>query len=93
MDMKAIIIAGSIVIVIFILFQSYSFMSTSKTEVQKYSVVQKERDFEIRFYPAATIATLANPDAGEFMNYLQSAKAKAIFEEQGFLYLAAVIGD
>ena len=44
-------------------------------------------------YPAATIATLANPDAGEFMNYLQSAKAKAIFEEQGFLYLAAVIGD
>lgn len=56
--MKAIIIAGSIVIVIFILFQSYSFMSTNKTEVQKYSVVQKDRDFEIRFYPAATIATI-----------------------------------
>ncbi len=56
--MKTIIILGSVVIVIFILFQSYTSMSTGKTEVQKYSVVHKDNDFEIRFYPAATIATI-----------------------------------
>ena len=33
-------------------------MSTNKTEEQKYSLVRKYNDFEIRFYPSATIATI-----------------------------------
>ena len=42
----------------FVLFQSIVIMATNKTEEQKYTVVQKEKDFEIRFYPAATLATI-----------------------------------
>jgi len=37
-------------------------MSTNKTEEQKYSVVRRYKDFEIRFYPSATFATI-NSDA------------------------------
>jgi len=37
-------------------------MSTNKTEEQKYSQVRQYEDFEIRFYPSATIATI-NSDA------------------------------
>jgi hypothetical protein len=33
-------------------------MPTNKTEEQKYSLVRKYKDFEIRFYPSATIATI-----------------------------------
>lgn len=33
-------------------------MSTNKTEEQNYTVVQREKDFEIRFYPSATMATI-----------------------------------
>ena len=33
-------------------------MPTNKTEEQKYSLVRKYDDFEIRFYPSATIATI-----------------------------------
>jgi hypothetical protein len=56
--MKSIIIAVFIFIVIFILFQSYTLMSANKTEEQKYTVIHQDTDFEIRFYPAATIATI-----------------------------------
>jgi hypothetical protein len=33
-------------------------MSAYKTEEQKYTLVRKYRDFEIRFYPSATLATI-----------------------------------
>jgi hypothetical protein len=33
-------------------------MSTNKTEEQKYSLVRQYKDFEIRFYPSAIIATI-----------------------------------
>jgi hypothetical protein len=33
-------------------------MSANKTEEQKYTVILKEKDFEIRFYPSATVATI-----------------------------------
>lgn len=42
----------------FILIQSIVIMATNKTEEQKYSVIQKDKNFEIRFYPAATFATI-----------------------------------
>jgi molybdate transport system substrate-binding protein len=38
-------------------------------------------------YPAGLVAASQNPDAAEFLKYLQSDKAKAIFEAQGFVVL------
>ena len=38
-------------------------------------------------YPAGVIAASKNPDAAEFLKFLQSDKAKAIFEVQGFVVL------
>jgi molybdate transport system substrate-binding protein len=38
-------------------------------------------------YPASLVAASQNPDAAEFLKYLQSDKAKAIFEAQGFVVL------
>jgi hypothetical protein len=56
--MKAIIIFVIVFMAIIVLFQSFIIMSTNKTEEQKYSLTRKYRDFEIRFYPSATIATI-----------------------------------
>jgi molybdate transport system substrate-binding protein len=38
-------------------------------------------------YPAGIVAASKNPDAAEFLKYLQSDKAKAIFAAQGFVVL------
>ena len=38
-------------------------------------------------YPAGLVAASKNSDAAEFLKYLQSDKAKAIFEGQGFIVL------
>jgi len=43
---------------LFIILQSYMIMATNRTEQQKYTVVQKDKEFEIRFYPASTFATI-----------------------------------
>ena len=56
--MKIFIIILAVIILITLLLQSFTIMSTNKTEEQKYSVVRKYKDFEIRFYPSATIATI-----------------------------------
>ena len=56
--MKILIIVIVILITLFILLQSYTYMSSNKTEEQKYDVILKEDDFEVRFYPSATIATI-----------------------------------
>jgi hypothetical protein len=56
--MKIFIIILAVVIFLIVLFQSFIVMPTNKTEEQKYSVVHKYDDFEIRFYPSATIATI-----------------------------------
>jgi hypothetical protein len=47
------------VIILTILLQSFTPMS-AKTEHQKYTVIRKYNDFEIRFYPSATIATISS---------------------------------
>ena len=52
------IIILAVIIPIILLLQSFTIMSTNKTEEQKYSLVRKYKDFEIRFYPSATIATI-----------------------------------
>ena len=60
--MKTFIAIAAIAIFIIVLFQSYTIMSANKTEEQKYTVILKDKDFEIRFYPSATVATI-NSDA------------------------------
>lgn len=56
--MKTFIVLTAIAMAILVLFQSFTIMSTNKTEEQKYTVIQKDTDFEIRFYPSTTIATI-----------------------------------
>jgi len=56
--MKTFIVITAIAIFLIVLFQSFTIMSANKTEEQKYTVVLKEKDFEIRFYPSATVATI-----------------------------------
>jgi len=60
--MKTFFVIATIAIFIVIIFQSYTLMSANKTEEQKYTVIHKDKDFEIRFYPSATVATI-NSDA------------------------------
>jgi hypothetical protein len=56
--MKLFFVLNAIVITIMVLFQSFTIMSINKTEEQKYTVILKDKDFEIRFYPSATLATI-----------------------------------
>ncbi len=56
--MKILILIISTIFILFLILQSFTIMSTKKTELQKYSVVHSEDEFEIRFYPSATFATI-----------------------------------
>lgn len=56
--MKILKISAAVLFLVFVLFQSIVIMASNKTEEQKYTVLLKEKDFEIRFYPAATFATI-----------------------------------
>ena len=56
--MKTYILVTTFAILILILFQSFTIMSAERTEEQKHTVILKEKDFEIRFYPSATVATI-----------------------------------
>ena len=56
--MKTTIIITSILIISVIIFQSFTMRSTEKTEQQKYSVLEKDDNFEIRYYPKAILATV-----------------------------------
>jgi len=57
-NMKRRILFVIVLILTIVLFQSFTIMPLNKTEEQKYSHVRKYDDFEIRFYPSATIATI-----------------------------------
>jgi hypothetical protein len=56
--MKMFIIILAAVILIIVLLQSFIIMPANRTEEQKHSLIRKYKDFEIRFYPSATIATI-----------------------------------
>jgi hypothetical protein len=56
--MKMIIIILALIILLIVLLQSFTIMPIIKTEEQKHSLVRKYKDFEIRFYPSTTIATI-----------------------------------
>jgi len=74
------IIIVLILVGLFILFQLYITMSTNKTETQKYTVVKVVEDFEIRYYPSATMAMI-----------LSSAKTYQELSSPGFRKLAGYI--
>ena len=78
--MKIIIIIIIGIIVLIFLFQAFIIMPKNKTEQQKYSLIRNYKDFQIRFYPSATIATinsdaktyqeLANPGFRKLVGYI-----------------------
>lgn len=63
--MRTIIIIISTILLLLIIFQAYVIMSTKNTESQKYTVISKEGEFEIRLYPAVTMASI-NSNAKSF---------------------------
>lgn len=76
--MKTFLIITSIIIVVFLTTQIYFIMA--KTETQSYQVIKKEKDFEIRKYPSATMATVT-----------MDAKSYKELSSTGFRKLASFI--
>ncbi len=58
--MKVFLIITGILLGLFVVFQIYTAMSSKKTETQVYKVIRVEQNFEIRYYPAATMAMMAS---------------------------------
>ena len=58
--MKILLISASIVFILFLVFQIYTTMATSKSETQTYKVIRVEEQFEIRHYPAAIMAKISS---------------------------------
>ncbi len=56
--MKSVLIISVVILLVLIVLQSYTVMASNKTEEQKYRVVSRDKGVEIRFYPAATLATV-----------------------------------
>jgi hypothetical protein len=78
--MKTFLIILSSLAVLFIIFQAYTTMSTNKSEEQPYKVIKTDKDFEIRFYPSVTMATITS-----------SAKSYKELGSSGFNKLAGYI--
>ena len=58
--MKIFISIASVVLVLIVVFQSFMVVAVNKTEEQNYSIILEEHNFEIRFYPSATMATISS---------------------------------
>lgn len=58
--MKIFIIVITVLLALFIAFQIYTTMATKNTETQAYKVIRTEEEFEIRYYPAATMAMISS---------------------------------
>lgn len=78
--MKIILIIIGITALLFIVFQIYATMASKKSESQPYKVIRTEKEFEIRFYPSATMATISS-----------SAKTYKELGNSGFSKLAGYI--
>ena len=52
------LIVSLVLVGIYLVFQSFIAVNATKTEKQKFRLVLKEDQFEIRFYPTATMATI-----------------------------------
>lgn len=71
---------GSILLVLIIVFQTYTSMATAQSLTQAYKVIRTEKDFEIRFYPVVTMASITS-----------SAKTYKELGSSGFRKLAGYI--
>jgi hypothetical protein len=78
--MKTFLIILGILTVLFIIFQAYTTMATNKSEEQPYTIIKTGTDFEIRFYPSVTMATITT-----------SAKSYKELGSSGFNKLAGYI--
>lgn len=78
--MRAFIIVLAVLVALFLAFQIFITMSTNKTEKQAYQVVRPGDDFEIRYYPSVTMATIQS-----------SAKSYKDLGDSGFRQLAGYI--
>lgn len=78
--MKTLLIISIPLLVLFIFFQIYLSMPATKTETQAYKIIRIEKDFEIRFYPAVTMAMITS-----------SAKTYRELGSTGFTKLAGYI--
>lgn len=58
--MKLFIIIIIVIVGLLLIFQIYTIMASVKTETQYYKVIRKEKSFEIRYYPEATMAMISN---------------------------------
>jgi hypothetical protein len=58
--MNNLIVVSGILLILFIVFQSYTTLATKKSVTQPYTVIRKEKDFEIRFYPSYTLAVITS---------------------------------
>jgi len=63
-----------------IAFQIYTTMSTEQTAAQAYKVIRTEKEFEVRYYPVVTMATISS-----------SAKTYKELSSSGFRKLAGYI--
>jgi hypothetical protein len=58
--MKITLIVIGIIALIIVIIQIYTSMATNKSESQAYKVIQTEKEFEIRYYPTATMAMVTS---------------------------------
>jgi hypothetical protein len=58
--MKITLIVIGIIALIIVIIQIYTSMATNKSESQAYKVIQTEKEFEIRYYPTATMAMITS---------------------------------
>ena len=56
--MKTIIVISLGILAILVFVQAYIVKATNDTEQQKYEVIESQQGFEIRYYPAATLASV-----------------------------------
>ena len=56
--MKTTVITLSVLLVLVLLFQAFRYITKQQVEEQKFTVVKKYPEFEIRFYPSAILATV-----------------------------------
>ena len=60
--MKIALIIVGVVLLLVAVFQIAVAMSTNRAERQQYRMIKRDGDVEIRFYPAAVMATVVSPD-------------------------------
>lgn len=56
--MKTAVVTISVLLVLVLLFRAFRYITNQKVEEQKFTVIKKYPEFEIRFYPSAVLATV-----------------------------------